>query len=85
MAKLTAVYQGNAVDERINDVVAEVTAAAIGARVAEDPAATVRVAEVGAGAAVGARSRPPRSPAVLRGRHRGGTGRGAARRRAARR
>ncbi|CAM5260603.1 3-ketoacyl-CoA thiolase [Streptomyces alboniger] len=49
LAKLTAVYQGNAVADRLNDVVAEVTAAAVRERVAGDPSATVRVAEVGAG------------------------------------
>ncbi|MGV2922347.1 methyltransferase, partial [Streptomyces alfalfae] len=49
MARLTAVYQGNAVADRLNDVVAEVTAAAVRERLDRDPSATVRVAEVGAG------------------------------------
>ncbi|WP_055550579.1 non-ribosomal peptide synthetase, partial [Streptomyces kanamyceticus] len=49
MAKLTAVYQGNAVADRLNDVVAEVTATAVRERLADDASATVRIAEVGAG------------------------------------
>ncbi|MEU5582777.1 amino acid adenylation domain-containing protein [Streptomyces huasconensis] len=49
MARLTAVYQGNAVADRLNDVVAEVTATAVRERLARDTSATVRVAEVGAG------------------------------------
>ncbi|MFJ2773105.1 amino acid adenylation domain-containing protein [Streptomyces sp. NPDC087300] len=49
LAKLTAVYQGNAVADRLNDVVAEVTATAVRRRLAEDASATVRIAEVGAG------------------------------------
>ncbi|WSI60231.1 amino acid adenylation domain-containing protein [Streptomyces platensis] len=49
MAKLTAVYQGNAVADRLNDVVAEVTASAVRERLADDASATVRLAEVGAG------------------------------------
>ncbi|MCF3124167.1 SDR family NAD(P)-dependent oxidoreductase, partial [Streptomyces arenae] len=49
MAKLTAVYQGNAVADRLNDVVAEVTVTAVRTRLAADASATVRIAEVGAG------------------------------------
>ncbi|MET9831652.1 amino acid adenylation domain-containing protein [Streptomyces sp. NPDC006385] len=49
MAKLTAVYQGNPVADRLNDVVAEVTAAAVRQRRTAEPTASVHVAEVGAG------------------------------------
>ncbi|BCK68539.1 hypothetical protein Srufu_024920 [Streptomyces libani subsp. rufus] len=49
MAKLTAVYQGNPVADRLNEVVAEVAASAVRERLADDASAIVRLAEVGAG------------------------------------
>ena len=49
MRLVEGVYQGNAVADHFNDVLCDAVCAFVAARIARDPAARIRIAEIGAG------------------------------------